>query len=230
MQIPQTQHPITPTVSSIASLLRNSERPVAETRLLLWEAARESDTAFVEAFLLACSKISCVRDAVEFAQHSRDLLYNAKPRKDGTGGMLEYIESLGYSNNASVLLCDVSSGVHKYMTSSVIRDECVATFQEELGAVMLAANLRHNGLDLGYCVGEAIERFVPILYAASLITLGAQERRDGDVWAVLHQIEELPRVGAQVASGLVGEGLSYDDLLQIARVWDTIKSSVNQHD
>ena len=142
MQIPQTQHPITPTVSSIASLLRNSERPVAETRLLLWEAALESDTAFV----------------------------------------------------------------------------------------MLAANLRHNGLDLGYCVGEAIERFVPILYAASLITLGAQERRDGDVWAVLHQIEELPRVGAQVASGLVGEGLSYEDLLQIARVWDTIKSSVNQHD
>jgi hypothetical protein len=104
------------------------------------------------------------------------------------------------------------------MTQSEKLGVCVDTFQEELGAVMLAANLRHNGLDLGYCVAEAIERFVPLLYAASLITLGAQERRDGDVWAVVRQIEELPRVGAQVASGLVGEGLSYEDLLHVARV------------
>jgi hypothetical protein len=219
MDMPQTQHPITPAVRSVAALLRNTPRPTDRTRLLLWEAANESDEAFVDAFLLAVQDISCARDAVEFAEHSRDLLYNAKPRKDATGGMLEYVESLGYNKSAGVLLlCDVGSGVHKYMTQSEKLGVCIDTFQEELGAVMLAANLRHNGLDLGYCVGEAIERFVPLLYAASLITLGAQERRDGDVWAVVRQIEELPRVGAQVASGLVGEGLSYEDLLHVARV------------
>lgn len=201
-------------------LLRNAPRPVAGVRLVLWEAALLSDEAFVSAFLEAVSEISTPSDAVEFAMHSRDLLYNAKPRRDGTGGMLEYVESLGYSTSrvGALLLCDVGSGVNKYMTYSVSRDVCGDTFQEELGAVMLASSLRHNGLGLGYCVGEAIERFVPLLYAASLIMLGAQERRDGDVWAVVRQVEELPRVGAQVASGLVGEGLSYDDLLHVAHV------------
>jgi hypothetical protein len=219
MDMPQTQHPITPAVSSVASLLRNSPRPTDRTRLLLWEAANESDESFVEAFLSAVAEITSTRQAVEFATHSRDLLFNAKTRRDATGGMLEYIEFLGYNKSVgALLLCDVGSGVHKYMTSSETLSGCVDTFQEELGAVMLAANLRHNGLDLGYCVAEAIERFVPLLYAASLITLGAQERRDGDVWAVVRQIEELPRVGAQVASGLVGEGLSYEDLLHVARV------------
>jgi hypothetical protein len=186
---------------------------------LLWDAAVESDESFVEAFLSAVAEITSTRQAVAFAEHSRDLLFNAKTRRDATGGMLEYIESLGYSKSVgALLLCDVGSGVHKYMTSSETLSVCVDTFQEELGAVMLAANLRHNGLDLGYCVAEAIERFVPLLYAASLITLGAQERRDGDVWAVVREIESLPRVGAQVASGLVGEGLSYEDLLHVARV------------
>ena len=219
MDMPQTQHPITPAVSSVAALLRNSERPITGTRSLLWDAAVESDESFVNAFLGVVAEITSTRDAVEFVAHSRDLLFNAKTRRDATGGMLEYIESLGYNKSVGVLLlCDVSSGVHKYMTQSEKLGVCVDTFQEELGAVMLAANLRHNGLDLGYCVAEAIERFVPLLYAASLITLGAQERRDGDVWAVVRQVEELPRVGAQVASGLVGEGLSYEDLLHVARV------------